>query len=153
VRWLAPILVFTAEEAFQHRHGGAAQSVHSGTYAPIDPAWRDPALDARMEAVLALRAHAFEGLESLRRDKAIGSFLAGSLRCIAGAGDHALLDGLDLAELLQVAEVELEKGAPAGRFEVRAGVTALARCDRCWRHLPDVAAASGLCIRCAGAVA
>jgi isoleucyl-tRNA synthetase len=155
VRWLAPILVFTTEEAWQHRHGPDAPSVHFSTFATLDPAWRDPALEARMEAALALRAAAFEALEALRRDKRIGSFLAGRLDVTAGAADRALLDGLDLAELLLVAEVRLAPGdVPEGaRFGAVAGVADLARCDRCWRHLPDVDAGSGLCTRCAGAVA
>ncbi len=152
VAWLAPVLVFTSEEAFGHRHGPAAGSVHQRTIPPVDPAWRDPELEADMERLLALRAAAFDTLEALRRDKAIGSFLQAELSVAAAdPADRAALARLDLAELLLVAEVRLGPGS-GPRFAVSAGRTGHARCDRCWRHLPDVDAGSGLCARCTGAV-
>ncbi len=153
VTWLAPVLVFTAEEAWGHRHGAAAGSVHFGCFAPVDPAWRDLALEADVERLLALRAAAFDVLEALRRDRAIGSFLQADLEvAVADPADRAALARFDLPEHLLVARVTLREGEGA-RFAVSAARTALARCDRCWRHLPDVDETSGLCVRCAGAVA
>ncbi|MFN7173442.1 MAG: class I tRNA ligase family protein, partial [Thermaurantiacus tibetensis] len=153
VTWLAPVLVFTAEEAWGHRHGPEAGSVHHRTYALVDPAWRDPALEAAMERVLALRAAAFDALEALRRDKAIGSFLQAELDVAAAdPADRAAFASLDLAELLLVADVRVTEGE-GERFAVSASRTHHARCDRCWRHLPDVDPQSGLCTRCAEAVA
>ena len=46
VRWLAPILCFTAEEAWQTRYPGHG-SIHLLEWPEIDPAWRDDALGAR----------------------------------------------------------------------------------------------------------
>jgi isoleucyl-tRNA synthetase len=153
-KWLSPILVFTSEEAWQHRYGETAGSIHFETYAAIDPKWRDEALEDRFARVLALRDAAFEALEGLRRDKSVGSFLQAELAVgVHATDDMAAFEGLDLAEHLLVAGVALRPTDGEGRFTVEARRTALARCDRCWRHLPDVAAETGLCGRCAEAVA
>ena len=153
VTWLAPVLVFTSEEAWGHRHGADAGSVHHRTYAAVDPAWRDARLEADMDRLLALRAAAFDTLEGLRREKRIGSFLQADLDlAVADPADLEALARLDLPEHLLVASVRL-RAAAGPRFAVSAARTALARCDRCWRHLPDVDAGSGLCRRCADAVA
>jgi isoleucyl-tRNA synthetase len=156
--WLAPVLVFTAEEAWGHRHGAEAGSIHLQSFAAIDPQWRDEALGDRFSRVQDLRAAAFDTLEALRRDKEVGSFLQADLVVTLGeAGDMEAFDGLDLSELLLVAKVSVEdgagQGASAGRFAVKASRTLDPRCDRCWRHLPDVDEGTGLCTRCAGAVA
>ena len=153
-KWLAPVLVFTAEEAWRHRHGEAGGSIHFEMFAQIDPAWRDEALEARFAVLQALRAVAFDVLEGLRREKTIGSFLQAELLVtVPQAEDRAALQGLDLAELLIVGGVEMREGQGEARFAVSARRTGQARCDRCWRHLPDVDEGSGLCGRCAGAVA
>ncbi|WP_448581913.1 class I tRNA ligase family protein, partial [Thermaurantiacus sp.] len=152
VTWLAPVLVFTSEEAFSHRYGPEAGSVHLRTYAAVDPAWRDEALEADMERLLALRATAFDTLEALRRNKTIGSFLQAELDvAVADPADLAALAGLDLSEHLLVADVRLRQDE-GPRFAVSATRTSRLRCDRCWRHLRDVDANSGLCARCTGAV-
>ncbi|WP_448585516.1 isoleucine--tRNA ligase [Thermaurantiacus sp.] len=152
-KWLAPILVFTSEEAWGFRHGAAAGSIHWTTYAEIDPAWRDPTLEDRMGRVLALREAAFEALEALRREKTIGSFLQAEIDVgLRDAADQRALEGLDLAELLLVARVDLHAGSSPDRFTVTARRTSRDRCDRCWRHLPDVAPETGLCTRCREAV-
>lgn len=151
-KWLAPILVFTTEEAWGH--AGREGSIHFETYAAIDPAWRDEALEAAMDTVLAFRRDAFEVLEGLRRDKRIGSFLQAEVRAtLADPADLAVLSAQDLADLLIVGSVRLEAGVADGRWRIAAVRTSDARCDRCWRHLPDVSADTGLCTRCAEAVA
>ncbi|MCS6986634.1 MAG: isoleucine--tRNA ligase [Sphingomonadaceae bacterium] len=153
-KWLAPILVFTTEEAWAHRFGPDAPSIHFATWDGIDPAWRDPEIEDQMGRVLMLRAAAHEALEGLRRQKAIGSFLAAELEVeAADPADLAAFAGLDLPELLLVARVALSHRPQGPRFAVHARRTDLPRCDRCWRHLPDVDAASGLCGRCVAAVA
>ncbi|MFQ3665255.1 MAG: isoleucine--tRNA ligase, partial [Sphingomonadaceae bacterium] len=150
-RWLAPVLVFTSEEAWGHRHGEAAGSIHHQLFTEVDPAWRDPALEEDMAAVLALRAAAFDQLEGLRRDKLIGSFLQAEVEALVpDAGMRARLARFDLAELLLVAEARLAEGKGEG-IVVTAARTLRARCERCWRHLADIGP-NGLCGRCAEVV-
>jgi isoleucyl-tRNA synthetase len=146
---LAPILVFTAEEAWEHR--GHEGSVHHATFAKANPAWRDEALEARFERLRAVRALVTAAIEPLRRDKVIGSSLEAAVTLKTDAETAAIIDPASFAELAIVASVEVQ--ARDGETEVMVTSSGQDRCARCWRHLPDVAAATGLCTRCSDAVA
>ena len=69
----------------------------------------------------------------------------------APAEDKALIDSVNFAELCIVSSVDVlvADGAP----RVEAAASDAARCARCWRHLPDVAAETDLCGRCDEVVA
>jgi isoleucyl-tRNA synthetase len=149
--WLAPVLVFTAEEAHEHRWGAAAPSVHHGTYLDIPAAWRDPALDARFDRLRELRALVTQAIEPMRRDKVVGSSNEVAVRLFVPAADLDLLAAVDFAELCIVSSATAE--AAEGEPRVEAVPATHARCARCWRHLPDVAPATALCARCTDAVA
>jgi isoleucyl-tRNA synthetase len=144
-RWLAPVLVFTAEEVWGTRFPGAG-SVHLLDWPEIDAGWQDAALARQIGLARKLREEAYLRLEELRRNKDIGSFLEARVS-ITTAHTHriATLAGLDLAELLLVAEVSITAGASEALTVEKAD---LAKCARCWRHLPDVHAETQLCGRC-----
>jgi isoleucyl-tRNA synthetase len=150
-RWLAPVLVFTAEEVWQTRNAG---SVHLQIWPAIDAGWRDDALGARWQQLRALRAQATLAIEPARRDKLIGSSLEARLTIAAGHADAALLASVDFAELAIVSDVQVEI-APELETGIRIIVTRTEaeKCARCWRHLPDVADETGLCGRCTDAIA
>ncbi len=145
---LAPVLVFTAEEAWGHR--GRAGSVHHALFARADPAWRDPALEARMGRLRALRALVTAAIEPLRREKVIGSSLEAEVVLETDPETASILDPQAFAELCLVASVLVRSGTSGDR--ATAGPTNRPRCARCWRHLPDVSAETGLCTRCEAAV-
>jgi isoleucyl-tRNA synthetase len=144
VRWMAPVMVFTAEEVWGTRYPDGG-SVHLLEWPHIDAGWRDDALAARFERLRALRAMVTEAIEPLRREKTIGSGLAAQVELTANAEDRAVLMGTDFAELCITGSVDIVHGETSA-----ARVTASddPRCERCWRHLPDVAEESGLCGRC-----
>ncbi|MBU6164993.1 MAG: isoleucine--tRNA ligase [Alphaproteobacteria bacterium] len=144
-RWLAPVLVFTAEEVWGTRFPDAA-SVHLLEWPEIDAGWRDDALHRQFSHARKLREEAYLKLEELRRAKAIGSFLEARVAITTAHEDRiAALAGLDLAELLLVADVAITPGDHESLTVARAD---LPKCARCWRHLPDVAAETQLCTRC-----
>ncbi|QMW24177.1 isoleucine--tRNA ligase [Sandaracinobacteroides saxicola] len=158
VHYLAPVMVFTAEEAWATRYPDAP-SVHQGVYPAVDAAWIDEGLAARFATFEALRAQLALVLEPMRQGKVIRSFLEAEVTLPV---PEALAD-LDLAELLLVARVNagplrspaasrspVPGESPAG---ISATVTDDPKCARCWRHLPDVAPETQLCTRCAEAVA
>ncbi len=150
-RWLAPVLVFTAEEVWGTRHpeGG---SVHMLDWPVIDLAWRDDALSAKMARLRVLRDDVYLQLEVLRRDKLIGSFLeAGVDLQVADEDRFVELSNVDLAEMLIVGRVTVQK--TDGHEGLHVGPVGDEKCARCWRHLPDVAAETGVCSRCAEVVA
>jgi len=162
VRWLAPILCFTAEEAWLARHGDSpGHSVHLELFPVVPRAWHDPALGARWAELRELRRVVTGALEVERAAKRIGSGLQASVELFVPERLLALLREVDLAELCIVSTGTARAGAPPdGAFtlpdvaEIGVVVAPLAgtRCERCWRVLPEVGHVPGhddLCRRCA----
>ncbi len=161
VRWLAPVLAFTAEEAWLTRYPGEGHSVHLETFPDVPEAWHDPALASKWERVRAVRRVVTGALEVERREKRIGTSLAAAPVVYVTEADAAALDGLDLAELAITSGVELRvEVLPAGAFTLPdvPGVGVLpapaqgTKCARCWQVRPDVDPTTLLEPRCAEAV-
>ena len=165
VRWLGPVLCFTAEEAWLSRHGDAPESsVHLVTYAEVPQAWRDEALGEKWRRLRDLRRVVTGALELERAQKRIGSSLQASVAIHADAAYVAAAAGVDLAEICITSDGTLDTAPPpAGAFALPdvAGVAVVVseapgeKCQRCWRVLPEVgslAAHPDLCRRCADAV-
>jgi len=163
--WLAPILCFTAEEAWLAWGRGAESSVHLRIHPTLPEAWQDEALAARWEQIKAVRRAITGALELARAEKTIGSALqAAPLVHIADPALLALCQGLDMAELAITSGLTLLAGeGPAEAFRLAEvpGVAVEARlaegekCQRCWQVLPEVGqetAHPDLCRRCGDAV-
>jgi isoleucyl-tRNA synthetase len=75
VTWLAPMLPFTAEEAWLARHPSAQGSVHLETFPEVPAAWRDEALAEKWRKVRAVRRAVTGALEIERKEGRIGSSL------------------------------------------------------------------------------
>ena len=163
--WLAPILCFTAEEAWLHRFPGEKESVHRRLFPDVPENWRDDALAAKWRTVRRLRRVVTGALEVARREKRIGASLRAHPVVYAAAEDIAALDGLDMAEVAIASGATLVAGegpADAFRLDDAPGVSVVvkladgARCERCWMVLEEVGSdpvMGDLCVRCAGAVA
>ncbi|HYM04455.1 MAG TPA: class I tRNA ligase family protein, partial [Stellaceae bacterium] len=165
-RWLAPVLCFTAEEAWLSRHGeDPATSVHLTTYRDAPPAWRDDALGEKWALIRDLRRVVTGAIELERAQKRLGSSLQAEVAVHAEPRYVEALAGLDLAEICITSSGTLTTGAPPqGAFTLPdiAGVAVVVgpapgeKCQRCWRVLPEVGsrpAHPDLCRRCADAVA
>ncbi|HZT89593.1 MAG TPA: isoleucine--tRNA ligase, partial [Stellaceae bacterium] len=165
VRWLAPILCFTAEEAWLCRHGdGPERSVHLETFAEVPASWRDEALGERWSRLREIRRVVTGALELERADKRIGSSLQAAVELFVPHEMLAVLRDVDLAELCITSAGTVAAGSPpAGSFTlpdvpgvgVRVTSAAGEKCERCWRVLPEVGHIEGLadlCRRCAEVV-
>ena len=164
--WLAPVLAFTAEEAWRSRpwQDGEA-SVHLRTYPETPAAWRDDALAAKWVRLRDIRRVVTGALELARAEKKIGASLQARPIVHLSPERRAMLDGVDLGEISITSGIVLsDAAAPAGAITLPevAGVAvevALAeggKCERCWQVLPEVGAHQDhatLCNRCADAVA
>ncbi|HYJ31402.1 MAG TPA: class I tRNA ligase family protein, partial [Allosphingosinicella sp.] len=146
VRWVSPILCFTAEEVWASRYPDGG-SVHLLEWPEIDAGWVDEALSGRWTLVRASRERVTESIEPLRREKAIGSSLEAKVRYPGTELDLIGMDADALSEIYIVSE--LEPGDTAG---VEVGRTDRLKCGRCWRHLPEVRTDGSLCGRCEGVV-
>ncbi|MGH1479622.1 MAG: isoleucine--tRNA ligase [Geminicoccales bacterium] len=159
--WLAPVLVFTTEEAWQTRFPNEDDSVHLRLFPAIGDGWRDQKLAKKWERIRHLRRAITGALEIERREKRIGSSLEARPKIFVNQEDADLLAAIDGAELTITSGLDVVVGeAPAGTYTDPdvpgiAVVPALAegqKCERCWQIFEKLEADS-VCTRCADAVA
>ncbi|HWA80969.1 MAG TPA: class I tRNA ligase family protein, partial [Acetobacteraceae bacterium] len=162
--WLAPVLVFTAEEAWTARFGEGA-SVHLEDFATLPASASDPGLAQRFARIREIRRVATGALERARAAGAIGTSLQAALTLhLTAPEDRALLSAERWAELAIVSSLVVSADpAPDEAFRLPdvpgAAVGFLPapgmKCARCWRVLPEVGENPkhpALCRRCADAV-
>lgn len=152
IKVAAPILTFTAEEAYSFKNGAefSEDSVHLQDWPKIDAAYRDAEAYNAVEKILALREKVNEKLEKLRQDKTIGKSLEAEvdIRVKAGSEEAEVLRKYagNLPEIFIVSSVKVAEGdseTPIVNAEKAEGH----RCARCWRILPDLPE-DGICPRC-----
>ncbi|GAB4356068.1 MAG: isoleucine--tRNA ligase [Kiloniellaceae bacterium] len=163
--WLAPIICFTAEEAWWARGTGKEPSVHLRTFPAVPAEWRNEALAAKWAKVREVRRVVTGALEVERAAKRIGSSLQASP--VVHIERPELLEAVaavDFADVAITSDIALSaEAAPAGAFRLPevAGVAVVFapaegdKCERCWKVLPEVGAvaeAPQTCGRCADAV-
>jgi isoleucyl-tRNA synthetase len=146
--WLAPILSFTAEEAWMSRYGDAAVSVHLEPFQNVLPAWRNEALAKQWETIRSVRRVVTGALEVERAAKNIGSSLEASpLVYVADKAIFAILADIDLAEVFITSNAMMtNEDAPSGAFTLNdvPGVAVVVekavgtKCARSWKILPTV---------------
>jgi isoleucyl-tRNA synthetase len=149
-RLLAPIIVFTAEEAWGYL--GASGSVHLQLFPKADEMANESAPD-QVNELLKLRGVIGQAVERARQEKLIGNALEAAviLRCDRAA--IAKLPKEELEEFFILSDLTIEDGAEA---EASISKTAFPKCARCWRHRPSVGASAAhpeLCDRCEHVVA
>jgi isoleucyl-tRNA synthetase len=147
VTWLAPILCFTAEEAWLARDPSAV-SVHLEPFPEVPVAWRDDALAEKWRKVRQVRRVVTGALEIERAQKRIGSSLeAHPLVHISDPDLFAAVVDVDLAEVCITSGLALVEGeGPADAFRLPdvasvAVVPELAegrKCARSWKISPAV---------------
>jgi len=158
--WLAPVLVFTMEEVWLERFPGEDSSVHLVDIPETPAAWRNDDLAAKWAKIRSARRVVTSALEIQRRDKVIGASLEAApvvhardpevLAALKSVNfeDIAITSGIVLtgdpipAEAFRMPEVE----GIGVVFEKAEG----AKCQRCWKILPDVGqhAFANVCGRC-----
>jgi isoleucyl-tRNA synthetase len=119
VIWLAPILCFTAEEAWLGRDRGSV-SVHLESFPTVPQAWRDDALAEKWRKLRSLRRVVTGALEVERAAKRIGSSLeAAPIIYVADPDLFAAAVDADLAELCITSAATLVEGeGPAAAFRL-----------------------------------
>lgn len=164
--WLAPVLVFTAEEAWTSRFG-ADQSVHEQAFPELPAEWNDPALDERWARIRSVRRIITTEIEGARREGTIGSSLQAQVELTFSEEEAALFAGVNWSELAIVSHVDVLVDPTSSSIYVEgdeggtlhgAPVVQVAdgeKCVRCWKVLPETGTRddyAGLCLRCADVV-
>ncbi|MES2707767.1 MAG: isoleucine--tRNA ligase [Verrucomicrobiota bacterium] len=150
-RLLAPILAFTADEAWEF--AGNTDSVHEQDFPVPDPAFAGTAATDRIAELQKLRDVIFQEVDKARKEKLIGSNLEASVSLTVPADSPAaaaLADGAEASEFFILSDFKFEakSGAVPAATVSR---TSNGKCLRCWRHLPDIGvnpAHPQLCGRC-----
>jgi len=148
LKWFAPVLSFTCEEAWRLYRPGAEPSVHLTLFPQGLEDFRDDVLAAKWEIIRNVRRVVTGALEVERAAKRIGSSLEASP--IVYVSDKAILATLfdvDLAEVCITSNYEVQEGeAPSGAFRLDGvpGVGVVVeravgtKCARSWKILPSV---------------
>jgi len=150
VRWLAPILSFTAEEIWRHLPGSRLESVFLTTWHTLPEV---PATAINWPALIALRASVMHQLEELRDSGAIGSSLDAAVDVYAAPAAYDQLNSLgdELRFLLITSQARLHNGAAGQEALIEVTPSKDSKCVRCWHHRPDIGSHPEhplLCDRC-----
>jgi isoleucyl-tRNA synthetase len=164
VTWLAPILVFTMEEVWLCRFPGEDSSVHLQDIPETPADWLDEPLAQKWDRIRRVRRTVTAALEVQRTAKVIGASLeAAPVVHVEDAETVKALKSVDFADLCITSGIQITSDpAPQEAFRLTEvpGVGVVfekaegAKCDRCWKILPDVGthAHPGTCARCDAAL-
>ena len=146
LRWMAPFLSFTAEEAWQSF--GTSESIFMETFSDLGTP--NEALLAKWTRIREIRDQVNKDIETLRADGKVGASLQASVNLQVGPEDHALLASLgqDLKFVFITSQLILQAGSDV---VATVSVSQDTKCDRCWHYAPDVGvnpAHPTLCGRC-----
>src|SRR6185436_2044290 len=155
VRWLAPILSYTADEIWGFLPGKRSESVFLETWHVLPKvAAEDPPID--WELFIQLKAAVAAELEKLRVAGTIGGSLDAEVEVFARDEfrEKLMTLGDELRFLLITSEAKVKRvsnaaGPPVGAVKVaeiakdggvwiRVQASAAQKCERCWHHRPDV---------------
>jgi len=146
LRWMAPFLSFTAEEAWTTF--GASESIFLETYADLQAP--DEALLAKWQRIKAIRDVVNKDIEALRAEGKVGASLQANVVLDVAPDDAALLATLgdDLKFVFITSAIELVTGTA---ISTRVTASADTKCERCWHYCTDVGADPAhptICGRC-----
>ncbi len=171
VRLMAPILSFTADEAWSFMPGRKEPSVHLSQMPQPEPSWIDDGLEKKWETIAAVKAEATKALETARQQKIIGHSLDASVTVYPPDAMRPLLEDEcgALEDILIISGFALGKAEEATEAEGRVffeskeieglritvEAAAGAKCERCWHYRHQVGENTDhpqLCPRCAEAL-
>ena len=146
LRWMAPFLSFTAEEAWATF--GSSESIFLETYSILKP--QDDALLAKWTRIREIRDAVNKDIETLRADGKIGSSLQAEVTLELPEQDFALLSSLgnDLKFVFITSAIHPVAG---NTYKTSVAASSNTKCERCWHYVEDVGSHAEhptICSRC-----
>lgn len=150
VSWLAPVLSYTAEEAWGLRPEGVfedVESVHMLTFPDLPESWNNAGLAGKWFAIRHVRDVVLGALEPRRAAKDIGSSLEAAPIIYVSEDYAKAIEGQDMADICIVSQVDIrQEDVPEDAFTLNeykglGVVFAKAKgqkCQRSWKILPEV---------------
>jgi isoleucyl-tRNA synthetase len=147
---LAPVLVFTAEEAWRHSVAKGGTSVHAQDF----PATQDRGRDSidQVEELLRLRGVIGQAIEHARQEKLIGNALEARVILNSDSDVTEKIPKEELEEFFILSDLTIQQAKEASASVTK---TPYKKCARCWRHRPTVGTSKAhpdLCDRCESVV-
>ena len=165
VHWLAPVLSFTAEEAWIHY--GNDESIHLESFPTLPKTWANDNVNRKIQVIQSVRSVVLNSLETERTAKTIGSSLeAEAILYTQDSEVFNRLKELINEELFGVSSIKvIQAQSPSNAITddaTKVGVVVIKapghKCDRCWKVKTTVAESStdfgnvNLCERCKSVV-
>ena len=147
VAWIAPILCFTADEAWLAYTKNTDDSIHLREYQNIPSEWQNSDLIRKWINIRSIRSKVTTAIENARAESKIGGSLQASVNLSLKEEEKKLLSGIDLQALFITSEVKIVSDR-ALQTKVEIALAAGEKCARCWKVLPEVKFNHGLCNRC-----
>jgi isoleucyl-tRNA synthetase len=149
LRWMAPFLSFTAEEAWAVLAPGQSVSIFCETFVDTKP-WHDDALLAKWQRIREIRDAVNQSIEVVRAAGGVGSSLQAEIVIAAPPADRDLL--ASLGDDLRFVTITSQARVVAGEaLAVTVTPSSSPKCERCWHWRSDVgvdAKHPSICGRC-----
>jgi len=158
VRWLAPSLAFTCEEAWKAR--GNESSIHLEDFLKCKNNYKNELIFEKWKVIKDIRKVITGALEKKREEKIIGSSLEAHVDIFLDKKYELLIDRVDMAEIAIVSSFSYKFGEDSSTGfsleeiqNVKIEVTKAHgnKCERCWKYNSDSKVES-ICKRCLEAI-
>ncbi len=158
VRWLAPILVFTCEEAWKSKGNGL--SIHLEEFLKTDIKFKNDVIAKKWAKVKDIRKVITGALEVKRADKTIGSSLESHVDIYLSKEINAIIENIDMAEIAITSSATIMTDCnPSSGFSIDDidDVVVIVKkakgikCKRCWKFDGEINS-SDICKRCSAVV-
>ena len=149
-RWLAPLLSFTAEEAWFTRYPEKkekGETIHLQQILPVPSYWKNEQLNEKWEKIRIIRQTLTGAMEEARRHKKIGSSLEAQPEIYLPQEWLKYLENISLEEVAICGKVIMRNdNFPSDKnyFTDSTGIQIIIhttkgeKCERCWQILPEV---------------
>jgi len=154
ISWIAPILCFTADEAWLAYNQDQSDSIHLHEYVAVQDKWHDQALGMKWADIRKIRSSVTTALEGARNDGLIGGSLSAEVRLTLSSEQAGLLQDIDLASLMITSAASMQI-ADVNEIQVEVRRADGGKCARCWKQIASIEADSQteICPRCTDVVA
>ncbi|PPR16345.1 MAG: Isoleucine--tRNA ligase [Alphaproteobacteria bacterium MarineAlpha9_Bin3] len=159
--WLAPVISYTAEEAWlAHIGTDNEDSIHLKQFPNIPETWLDDKLNQKWINIRKIRRVINGALELARQDKIIGSSLEAEIKLYVKDNEYiSLIKEIDIDEIAIVSKSEIIEGVDIiGAYkednfkglEITVSKAKGEKCARCWKIDDNISSVSetSLCERC-----
>ena len=156
VRWIAPILSFTADEIWEFLPDSKGSVFTAEWYKDLSELGQDARLNSEdWKRVIDIREFVNQSIEAKRQEGVIGGALEAEVDLYLGVSDYQLLDrlGVELRFVLIVSAARIHESYTPDEGGLAADVSKStnSKCVRCWHHREEVGnnpAHPELCLRC-----